>query len=348
MDKNAELFITNFNKNFTGVSSTASNVLLEQKKKYNLKLVGYNLPGGPKAISSLQAYALAKKKPDNKPFSIWHVRRNNEMIAALIARDILNLPIKIVFTSAAQRRHSSFPRWLISKMDTVVATTKLAADFIPNVGAIIPHGVNTDLFKPSNNIEKDWQNLGFPGSMGVATIGRIRKEKGTDLFVDTMIEILPKTKGLTALVIGKAMREDRYFLDSLRRKVSKAKLKDRIIFTGEIASEKLPKIVRSLSLLISLPRYEGFGMTPLEGLSSGVPFVASRTGYFKEFSNEGRCGKVVPIDDTKLAIEEIEGLLADKSCRLRMGAAGRRFVERDYSIRKEAKLINLVYDNLWS
>ena len=348
MDKNAEVFVTNFNKNFTGVSSTASNVLLEQVKKYKLNLVGYDLPGGPKPISCLKAYALAKKKPNNRPFSIWHVRRNNEMIAALIARDILRLPIKIVFTSAAQRRHSIFPRWLISKMDTVIATTKRAADFIPNVGAIIPHGVNTDLFRPSKNIEKDWETMGFPGSMGVATIGRIREEKGTDLFIDTMLEILPKKKGLTALVIGKAMIEDRYFLDALKSKVLKAGLKDRIIFTGEISPEKLPRIIRSLSLLISLPRYEGFGMTPLEGLASGVPFVASETGYFKEFSDEGRCGKVVPIGDTKSAIKEIDTLLADKTYRLSIGAADRSFVESSYSIAKEAKLINSVYDNLWS
>ena len=70
MNNNTELFLTNFNKNFTGVSSTTANVLLEQEKKYKLKLVGYNLPGGPKPISNLKAYSLAKKKPSTKPFSI--------------------------------------------------------------------------------------------------------------------------------------------------------------------------------------------------------------------------------------------------------------------------------------
>lgn len=347
MDNNPELFLTNFNKNFTGVSSTAANVLLEQEKIYSLKLVGCSLPGGPKPINSLKAYSLAKKKPRTKPFSIWHVRRNNEMRAAILARDILGLPIKIVFTSAAQRRHSPFPRWLISKMDIVIATTDLAASFVPNVGAIIPHGVNTNNFKPSINVEKNWKDTGFPGSMGVATIGRIRKEKGTDLFVDTMIEILPTKKDLTALVIGKAGTEDRYFLDGLRSKVSKAGLEDRIIFTGEIIPEKLPSLVRSLSLLVSLPRYEGFGMTPLEGLASGVPFVATNTGYFEEFSNEGRCGKIVPINNVKLAVKEVEKFIEDRNYRLQIGANGRNFVECNYSIDKEVKLINLVYESLW-
>lgn len=348
MNNNTELFLTNFNKNFTGVSSTAANVLLEQEKKYKLKLVGYNLPGGPKPISNLKAYSLAKKKPSTKPFSIWHVRRNSEMRAAIIARDILGLPIKIVFTSAAQRRHSLFPRWLISKMDIVIATTDRAASFVPNVGAIIPHGVNTNIFKPGSNNQKYWQDTGFPGAMGVATIGRIRKEKGTDLFIDTMIKILPAKKYLTALIIGKAATEDRYFLEFLKSKVKKAGLKDRIIFTGEISPEKLPSLVRSLSLLVSLPRYEGFGMTLLEGLASGVPFVASKTGYFEEFSNGGRCGKIVPISNVKLAVKEVQKFIEDKNYRLQLGINGRSFVEASHSIAREAKLINSVYENLWS
>ena len=184
--------------------------------------------------------------------------------------------------------------------------------------------------------------------MGVATIGRIRKEKGTDLFIDTMIKILPAKKYLTALIIGKAATEDRYFLEFLKSKVKKAGLKDRIIFTGEISPEKLPSLVRSLSLLVSLPRYEGFGMTLLEGLASGVPFVASKTGYFEEFSNGGRCGKIVPISNVKLAVKEVQKFIEDKNYRLQLGINGRSFVEASHSIAREAKLINSVYENLWS
>ena len=218
MTDNIDLFVTNYNKNFTGVSATTANVLIKQTQIYNSRLVGYPLPDCPKPVSRTTAYSFAKVKPRNKPFSIWHVRRNNEMRDAIIARDILGLPIKIVFTSAAQRRHSLVPRWLISKMDTVIATTKLAASYVPNVGAIIPHGVNTEKFTPSNNLREAWKKTGYPGVKGIATIGRIRKEKGTDLFVDSMIRVLPNMKDLTALVIGKAGDKDKSFLENLKSK----------------------------------------------------------------------------------------------------------------------------------
>ena len=47
----AELFVTNFNRNFTGVSATAANVLRQQVGRYDLRLVGHPLPGCPAAIA---------------------------------------------------------------------------------------------------------------------------------------------------------------------------------------------------------------------------------------------------------------------------------------------------------
>ena len=84
-------------------------------------------------------------------------------------------------------------------------------------------------------------------------------------------------------------------------------------------------------------------MTRLEGLASGVPVVASKTGYFEEFSNEGRCGKIVPIDNVKLAVKQIQKFIEDKDYRLQRGVNGRSFVEASHSISKEAKPVSYTH-----
>ena len=119
----AELFVTNYNPHFTGVSATAANVIRAQNPRYDLSLVGQPLSGCPVPISKRAAAAASQKAPKGKPFAIWHVRRNPEMRHAIWLRDVRRLPIRIVFTSAAQRLHSTYPRWLISRMDAVIATT---------------------------------------------------------------------------------------------------------------------------------------------------------------------------------------------------------------------------------
>lgn len=343
-----ELFVTNFNKNFTGVSATIANVLRQQMKMRALHLVGRALPGCQAPISLREARHLSKKPPASRPFSIWHVRRNTEMRAAIWSRDVLQLPVRVVFTSAAQRRHSALPRWLISRMDAVIATTDEAASFVPNVQAVVPHGVDTDTFSPAENRSTAWKALGYGGQMGIATIGRIRPEKGTDLFVNAMLQLLPQLPGAHALVLGRASREHRTFLNELKSRVAAAGLTDRILFPGEIAAADLPKVMRTLSLVMQLPRYEGYGMVPLEGMASAVPFIGSEAGYYRAFATQGTSGLIVPQDAPAEAAEAALALLCDPSRHQAMSHKAREVAVKSFSASSEAQGIEAVYQELWA
>ncbi|MEY8837444.1 glycosyltransferase family 4 protein [Cribrihabitans sp. XS_ASV171] len=342
-----ELFVTNFNRNFTGVSATAANVIRQQAQRHDLRLVGHPLPGCPDPISLHAARALSRDVPQGKPFAIWHVRRNTEMRAAIWARDVLRLPIRIVFTSAAQRRHSALPRWLISRMDAVVATTEAAAEYVPHVRAVVPHGVDCDLFHPANDRAAAWAALGHGGAMGIATVGRIRPEKGTDLFVEAMLELLPNLPGAVALVVGRAAREHEGYLRGLKGRIAAAGLEGRILFPGEIPAARLPALMRALSLVVQLPRYEGYGMVPLEGMASAVPFVGSEAGYYRAFSAQGRCGTVVPVGAAEAAAQAALDLL-QPARHAEAAQAAREVAEASFSARAEAEGIEAVYRELWS
>ncbi len=344
----SDLIVTNFNKNFTGVSATCAAVVREQSKTLSLQLAGHKLPDCPPPVSPRLAIKSARHGPETKPFQIWHVRRNSEMRTALYARDILRLPIKIVFTSAAQRRHSALPRYLISKMDAIIATTEAAASYLENVWAVIPHGVDTHIFSPANDRTKSWYKSGYPGTRGIACIGRIRSEKGTDLFVDTMLDILPKCEDVTALVIGEAKGKHRAFSQTLHKKIAGAGLSERIIFTGEVAPSALPALIRSLDMLVALPRYEGYGMTPLEAMASGVPVIASDTGYFQHFLANEEAGYIVPLEDYQTAAKQVLQMLTDESLRTKLATGAVNRARAHFSLQKEVASINEVYERLWT
>ncbi|MEP2718782.1 glycosyltransferase family 4 protein [Pseudophaeobacter sp.] len=343
-----ELYVTNFNKNFTGVSATAANVLRQQVALHNVKLVGRPLPGCPAPIALKTARSLSATPPKGKLFAIWHVRRNTEMRAALWSRDVLRLPIRIVFTSAAQRRHSALPRWLISRMDAIVATTEEAASFVPHVRAVVPHGVDTDTFSPASNRQQAWQALGYGGALGIACIGRIRPEKGTDLFVEAMLRLLPQLPGAKALVLGRAAREHQGFLKGLKDRIAAAGLADRILFPGEVPAADLPAILRGLSLVMQLPRYEGYGMVPLEGMASAVPFVGSEAGYYRSFAAKGTTGRVVPLEAPEEAATAALALLQDPQQHQAMCKKAREVAVESFSAAREAQGIEAVYQELWA
>jgi mannosyltransferase len=342
-----EVYVTNFNPNFTGVSATAAGVMNVQRAQYDVALVGEPLPGVSTPITRKAAIAASRDVPVGRAFSIWHVRRNPEMRVAIWARDVLRRPIRIVFTSAAQRYHSIYPRWLISRMDAVIATTPEAAKFVPHVVGVVPHGVDVARFSPGMDRAADWMALGYGGAIGLATVGRVRPEKGTDLFIAAMIAMLPQHPEAVALVIGRAAREHLGFERDLKAKVAAAGLARRILFVGELPPERLPAVMQAISLLVAMPRYEGYGMTPLEAMASGAPFVASDAGYYRAFSGDGAAGVVVAQEDVGAAAQAISGLLSnpERLGEMSIAAIGRAGAE--YSVEREAAGIGEVYEGLW-
>lgn len=336
--------VTNFNANFTGVSATAAAVMRQLSDRVPMRLCGVSLPGCPRPVGIRRAWRFSREEARARGrVTVWHVRRNSEMLAAIVLRDLFRLPIKTVFTSAAQRRHSAFPRWLIARMDAVIATSDAAAGLVPNVVAVAPHGVDTGRFRPVEDRTAAWRDLGFGGGRGVATVGRIRPEKGTDRFVDAMTALLPSRPDVVALVIGRASHGDAQFERNLKDRVARAKLSDRILFPGEVSPARLAEILPALSLLVAPPRYEGYGMTVLEAMASGTPVVATDTGHFSAFIGEGEAGILVENVDGPALADAAATLLDDDERQAAAGLAARRRAVELFALEGEAAAIADIY-----
>lgn len=343
-----EVYVTNFHRRMTGVSATADAVISKQKSRLRLRLVGNSLPNGPPPDSYRAALRSCRHKPADRPFSIWHVRRNIEMSAAIFARDILRLPVRIVFTSAAQRRHSAVPRALIRQMDAVVATTEYAGSLIPKLAAVVPHGVDIDQFVPADDRQACWKELGFPGKFGIGIVGRIRQEKGTDLFVESICRVLPNLPDFSAVILGRAMPTDAGFEQQLKERIEQTGLSDRVLFLGEQPREQMPAIMRGLSMLVAPARYEGYGMTPLEAMASGVAVVATDTGVYRSIIVDNETGLVTPIGDQDALTHAIRSLANDPQRLHAMGAIARQVAVDHLSLDGEIDGYAAVYERLWN
>jgi mannosyltransferase len=352
----AEVIITNLKKRYTGVSGTISALLPEHAKTLKIGFVGTDLPGSQRAaqenpenfarFSLWQAIIASRKELQDGRKRIWHVRRDHEMLLVIILRDWLGWPIKTVFTSAAQRRHSWFPRWLISKMDTVIATTPDAATFV-NASTLIPHGVDIDYFKPPKDKLNSWQRTGLPGKYGVGIFGRIRPEKGTDIFVDAMVQVLPDFPEFTAVIAGLCQPEFEKFKQDLERKIADHGLLDRIIFVGEVPPDEIRNWYENILITVACPRYEGYGLTLLEGMACGCAVVASDTGIFKKVIDASGAGRLCPTEDSKSIAEGLRRLMKAPEESSRIGSLGREYVISELSVFQEATQIASTYRNIW-
>lgn len=353
---NPEVIITNIKKRYSGVSGTINALLPVQVRTLKIGFVGTDLPGFHVAkkehpdnirhMSTWEAIRVSRKPlPDGRP-RIWHVRRDPEMMLAIFLRDVLRFPIKIVFTSAAKHRHSWFPRWLISKMDGVIATTPEAASYVPNTTKVVPHGISLERFSPPKDKLAVWQRTGLPGKYGIGTFGRIRDDKGSDLFVEAMILLLPEFPEWTGVLAGLCTPQHAAFQQRLQEKIAAAGLSDRIVFLGVIGADKVADWYQNVMITVACPRYEPFGLTPLEGMACGCAVVASDTGAFRTIVDEGVTGHVVPTDDVGSLTEALRRLMQDVPGTVSMGESGRQRVEATFSVEREAEGIASVYETV--
>ena len=349
-----ELVIGNSNPNFSGVTSTMLQLLSEQQKLINLRVMGkHHLTDESLNISFWQVAKICRKPLADGRYRIFHARRVDEMIQALILKHVFQAKIKIIFTSAAQRYRSNSTLWLTDKMDAVLAMCKASASYLHRQpDAIIYHGVNTEVYIPPVDKKDAWQSLRLlpegvqKGKRGIAILGRVRAQKGVHLFVKSCIKLLDKYPDYTAVVVGLISSSNENFVQVLRAEIEQAGLSQRIIFAGEQPFSDIPKIFSGLSLVVALSDNEGFGLTILEAMSSGAAVLASAAGAWPEVVREGTDGYVVPVNDLTAVVDKMELLLSDQEKLAQMGIDGRKRVLAHYSVQREAKQLVEFFRNL--
>src|SRR5690606_12791913 len=116
---------------------------------------------------------------------------------------------------------------------------------------------------------------------------------------------------------------DAEFQRQLQQRIQAAGLAKRLIFTGEVPPQAMPTLMQSLSLLVAPARYEGYGMTPLEAMASGVAVVASETGVYPEIIGND-VGRLVPIGTADALCEAITEITEHVDTLHHLGQAARR------------------------
>lgn len=340
-----DIVVANMHRRRTGVSATVAALVPVQRATADIAVVdagGLALGGEWRFRDVARA---GRAPPATGRFRVWHARRNNEMQAGLFLRDVLRQPWKLVFTSAAPRRHGAVLRAAMNRMDAIVATSPRAAGFLDWHSLVVPHGVDTDLFRPAPDRAAAWAEGGLPGQRGIGAFGRIRPSKGTDLFVAAMCRLLPDHPGWTAFLTGLCQKRDRGFLDGLRGRVARAGLADRIFFLGDLPPEAVRAWYARASLVVAPSRSEGFGLTPLEAFASGVPAVASHAGAWPDLVTPD-IGALFATGSADALVAALRPLMADPARLDAMGRAARaRAVER-HSIAHEAAALNALYADL--
>jgi mannosyltransferase len=251
-----------------------------------------------------------------------------------------------VFTSAAQRHHTWLTRWLIRQMDAIIATSEVSASFLKREADVVMHGVDTNSYAPPENRAAAFAQSGLPGRYAIGCFGRVRAQKGSDVFVEAMCRLLPRYPDFTAVIVGAIVPEQQGFANDLIRRIDAAGLRSRIVMTGELEIEEVKRWYQRLTIYAFTSRNEGFGLTLIEAMAAGAALVASRAGAAEFVVEDGVTGVLTPPGDVEALVAAVEPLMRDPAAAIEMGKRARARVLEKFSLDAEANAIARVYRTL--
>ncbi|MBK4217563.1 glycosyltransferase family 4 protein [Paracoccus caeni] len=332
----------NLKRRLSGVTATVVRLIPVQARMIAIRATGPGLPPEVPHIPLLKAATLPRDR-----WRIWHARRNTEMALGLILRRVLRRKYRLMFTSAAQRHHTGFTKWLIRQQEALVATSAKAASYLDRPATVVMHGVDTEIFHPAADKTALRRELGLdPDAVLIGCFGRVRAQKGVDLLTRAGIRLLLDRPRAQIIFTGRITAEHQAFADELKAEIAAAGLQNRIRFLGELPWDQLVRHYQALDLFAAPARWEGFGLTPLEAMACGVPTVAARVGAYETLIKDGETGSLIPIDDLDALTEALRHWLDDDSARAAAGIAARQHIETNHAIEGEARALVEIYNDL--
>lgn len=158
-------------------------------------------------------------------------------------------------------------RRLSKAFDTVVVTSRFAADEFDNTGAeleLVPLGVDLGTFNPRAGEPVD------DGVLKFCYVGRLSHEKSPQLAVQTVVELHRR---------GHRVRLDLYGTGPDRAELQRAAGDAPVFFQGFVAGrDEVARRIAAADISLSVCPAETFGLAVLEALACGTPVVTSNRG----------------------------------------------------------------------
>lgn len=291
-----------------------------------------------------------------------------EMVARLAAR-LAGVPVVI-----GSERNTDYRRTMVQSLcqrltrgmfDGLIANSQSGRRFAMRTLGIagdrihvVRNGVNLEQFRPLDG-SCARQQLGIEADeVVVGMVGSFKPQKNHLMFLQVarrVVERLPRSR---FLFVGGRLNEGGEKLPSLRpgtgfhrnvaayhRQVSETidelGLRERCLLVGKVGN--MAEMYSACDVTVLTSHHEGTPNVLLESMACGVPVVATNVSDNAFVVPDGEVGYLVEPDNVAGMVERVCGLLGDRAVRRRMGVAGRKWVEKEFSTAILARNTEAVY-----
>ena len=233
---------------------------------------------------------------------------------------VVYTPHAFPFLMACGPRRREFYRWVerLARRGTaaVIAVSgeeevsALALGYPPERVARIPNGVAP--VDAGGIVVRDI------ASLRIGFMGRLTRQKGPDLLLDAMQEVIVHLPHVQVVFYG-----DGEMAAELRERAGQEPLSRHVRFAGPYAQSEAIRLLREVDIAVLPSRWEGCPYVLLEAFQAGVPVVAAGVGGVTDLVRHGENGLCVPPEDSEALGDALLTLLRDAALRRALAEGGR-------------------------
>jgi glycogen(starch) synthase len=216
--------------------------------------------------------------------------------AAAALADRLRVPYLTTIHATEYGRHQGWVKehpqsyihgietWMAGRADHIVACSHYMRGHVADVFGIdedrvsvIPNGIDCADLHPVDDLAALRARFAQPDDRLVLLVGRLVYEKGFQVALDALPQVIRRCGRVRFLVAGSGTHELQ-----LRRQARRLGLREHGTFVGWIGDDVLHSLYRIADLCVVPSIYEPFGLVALEAMASGCPCIVADTGGLRE------------------------------------------------------------------
>jgi glycosyltransferase involved in cell wall biosynthesis len=187
----------------------------------------------------------------------------------------------------------------------------VAAHFNTRPPRVIPHGIDTDTFRPA--IRRDGRARSVDDPVRLLFVGKPSRRKGVDLIRTTMERL---GRGFTLDMIGG---------------IPELAMPENVRAHRPMPSDSLISYLQQVDVLLFPSRLEGFGYAVAEAMACALPVVALRRSAIAELIDDGVNGLLCNREDPDCLADAVRTLCNNPGLRERIASSARKTIESRFS-----------------
>lgn len=229
------------------------------------------------------------------------------------------------------RTERAVDRRLATVSDRLVGNSLAVVDFYRRLGVpedrleMIHSGIEIDGSEPVADREGVRAELGFPADAPLILFaGRLAPQKRVGDLLRTLDLVQIVQPDMRAAIVG-----DGPLRAELEQTARDYDLTERTRFLGH--RDDVPRLMAAADLVILTSEYEGLPNVLMEAMSLRKPVVATAAPGTTELVVDGETGVLAPVGDIPALARATRDLIRDPERARKLGEAGRRRVETEFS-----------------